>query len=224
MMGKAIVALCVALGAAASVAASQSPFEGGNAIEGVTTSNDAYGVWLYWEPQSGLMRVPGFEDALDVEATDLTIAVMLACRADGRDAGYSGPERLRGELVLPMHPDAPNVPNVYNPLYWWWGLTGREWHRTPVTVQWVGGAAREGELLRHRIDYSIPRPAQSVELDPAEILALLQATTDATLRVMGTGTGIVLRFAPRPDRAGLAALIETHCLEMLPGQKDTRLK
>ena len=146
MMGKAIVALCVALGAAASVAASQSPFEGGNAIEGVTTSNDAYGVWLYWEPRSGSMRVPGFEDALDVEAADLTIAVMLACRADGRGAGYSGPEPIRGELVLPMHPDAPNVPNVYNPLYWWWGLTGREWDRTPVTVQWDTGPARSGEL------------------------------------------------------------------------------
>ena len=212
MMGKPIVALCVALWAAASVAASQSPFEGGNAIEGVTTSNDAYGVWLYWEPQSGLMRVPGFEDALDVEATDLTIAVMLACRADGRGAGYSGPEPIRGELVLPMHPDAPNVPNRLQPACTGgWGLTGREWDRTPVTVQWDGGAAREGELLRHRIDYSIMRPALTIELDPAEILALLQATTDATLRVMGPGTGIVLRFAPRPDLAGLAALIETHC-------------
>ena len=211
MMGKPIVALCVALGAAASVAASQSPFEGGYEIEGVTTSNDAYGVWLYWEPQSGSMRVPGFEDALDVEATDLTIAVMLACRADGSGAGYSGPERLRAELILPMHPDAPNVPLVFDPRYWWIALTGREWDRTPVEMQWDTGPARGGELVRHRIDYSIMRPAQSVELDPAEILALLQATTDATLRVMSPGTGIVLRFAPRPDREGLAALIETHC-------------
>ena len=211
MMGKAIVALCVALGAAASVAASQSPFEGGYEIEGVTTSNDAYGVWLYWEPRSGTLLMPGFEDALDVEATHLTIAVMLACRADGRGAGYSGPERLRAELILPMHPDAPNVPLVFDPRYWWIALTGREWDRTPVEMQWDGGAAREGELLRHRIDYSIPRPALTIELAPSDVLALLQATTDATLRVMGPDTGIVLRFAPRPDLAGLAALIETHC-------------
>ena len=211
MMGKAIVALCVALGAAPSVAASQSPFEGGNAIEGVTTSNDAYGVWLYWEAESGSMRVPGFEDALNVEATDLTIAVMLACRADGRDAGYSGPEPIRAELILPMHPDAPNVPLVFDPRYWWIALTGREWGRTPVTVQWDGGAAREGELLRHRIDYSIPRPSQTVELTPSEVLAALRTGTEATLRVMGPDTDIVLRFAPRPDRVGMAALIEAHC-------------
>ncbi len=211
MMGKAIAVLFAALGAAASAAASQSPFEGGNAIESVTTSNDAYGVWLYWEPRSGARLMPGFEDALNVEAADLTIAVMLACRADGSGAGYSGPEPIRAELILPMHPDAPNVPLVFDPRYWWIALTGREWSRPPVTVQWDGGAARKGELRRHRIDYSIPRPSQSVELDPAEILALLQATTAATLRVMGPDTGIVLRFAPRPDRVGLAALIETHC-------------
>ena len=144
-----------------------------------------------------------------MEATDRTIGVVLSCRADGRSAGYAGPRTIYAELVLPMHPDAPNVPLVLNPLYWWWGLTGREWDRTPVTVQWVGGAASEGELLRHRIDYSIPRPAQTVELAPSEILALLQAA--ATLRVMGPDTGIVLRFAPRPDLVGLAALIETHC-------------
>ena len=211
MMGKAIAALCAVLGAAASVPASQSPFAGAHAIEAVHTSNDAYSVWLYWEPQSGSMRVPGFEDALDVEATDLAIDVVLRCRADGRSAGYSGPRPIYAELVLPMHPDAPNVGLVFDPRYWWWGLTGREWDRTPVTVQWDTGPERSGELVRHRIDYSIMRPALTIELDPSEILALLRAETEETLRVMGPGTGIVLRFAPRPDLAGLAALIETHC-------------
>ena len=89
--------------------------------------------------------MPGFEDALDVEATNLTIAVMLACRADGSGAGYSGPEPRRAELILPMHPDAPNVSLVFDPRYWWWALTGRALERTPVEVQWDTGTARHGE-------------------------------------------------------------------------------
>ena len=212
MIGKSIAVLCLVLGAAA-VAASQSPFEGWHEIEGVNTSRDAYRVWLYWEPQSGSVRVPGFAEALDVEATDLPVGVEVTCRVDGRSAGYSGPDPLRGELVLPMHPDAPNVPNVYNPLYWWIALTGREFERTPGQVQWGAGPERPGEFVRHRIDYSIMRPAQTVRLDPAEVLALLQAEAAATLRVMGPGTGIVLRFAPRLDLAPLAAQIAAHCRE-----------
>ena len=49
------------------------------------------------------------------------------------------------------------MPNVWHPLYWWRAATGREFERTPVTVQ-LNGARAPGELVRHTIDYSFARP------------------------------------------------------------------
>ena len=74
MIGKPIAVL----GAAASVPLPSLRLKAGTQSKAVMT----VGVWLYWEPLGS--RVPGFEDALDVEATDLTIAVMLACRMERR--------------------------------------------------------------------------------------------------------------------------------------------
>ena len=94
-----------------------SPFAGLYQLQEVTTSNDEYSVWWTWGAASGALRVGPWQWAIagDVRRPWLEVH----CRADGGPLGYSGPRGWAASLVVPLHPDEPNVPNVWHPLYWW---------------------------------------------------------------------------------------------------------
>ena len=114
--------------------------------------------------------------------------LLVVVAAGGQSLEYSGPLPWSASLVIPLHPDEPNVPTVWHPLYWWRAATGREFVRTPVRVQ-LDDAIADGELVRHTIDYSFARPDLEVEIAPAGVLAGAEA---GALRVRVTGLGVDL--------------------------------
>ena len=174
-----------------------SPFRGLYSIDGVTTSNDEYSVWLSWMADRYRIDYP---DGLppfahpSADGSAVSAAVLsLACRADGRAVGFSGPSPLLVDLVLPMHPEAPDVYSVLNPLYWVLGLLGQEFVRIPVVVT-VGGVGVDGEMVRRRGAYNQPRPAVVVEFSGSVVLEYLAAASALSLRVSGDGVDIELSF------------------------------
>ena len=112
--------------AMAHPAAGASPFEGLYRLEGVTTSNDEFGIWLSWVPSSYRLEFPGRPPLAREQGSEpeLFVALEFGCRADGRAEGYRGAAPLWAALVLPLHPDEPDVPNWIDPRYWLLGLTG----------------------------------------------------------------------------------------------------
>ena len=102
----------------------------------VRTSNDEYSVWLSWPATTARLVVGPWRCGVDVANADKGRPwVEVHCRADGgQPLGYSGPLPWSASLVVPLHPDEPNVPTVWHPLYWWRAATGREFVRTPVRV------------------------------------------------------------------------------------------
>ena len=173
---------------------SLSPFAGLYHHDGVMTSNDEYSAWVSWVAAAWVLRYQRLSPIRNGEHEDLQAWVRLQCRVDGRAEGYSGPRPLVVELWLPMHPDRPDVPNWIHPLYWWRGLTGREFVRTPVRVT-VEGDAYGSELVRHAIDYSFARPELTVTLRGGGLLAALAAGIPLDLAVRGEGIALDLAFA-----------------------------
>ena len=173
---------------------SLSPFAGLYHHDGVMTSNDGYRMWVSWVAESWVLRYQRLSPIRNGEHEDLQAWVRLQCRVDGRAEGYSGASPLAVELWLPMHPDLPDVPNWIHPLYWWRGLTGREFVRTPVRVAGAGDAYG-AELVRHTIDYSFARPELTVTLRGGAVLAALAAGSELHLAVRGEGIALDLAFA-----------------------------
>ena len=210
--------LLVVVAASVSVSAGQrqpyetaSPFVDLHQLAEVTTSNDEYSVWFFWGATTAGLAVGPWRWGVDAASADEPRPwVEVRCRAAGRPLGYSGPQPWRASLVIPLHPDEPNVPNVWHPLYWWRALTGREFQRTPVTVQ-LDGVGAPGELVRHTIDYSFARPDLEVEISPAGVLAGASA---GALRLRVTGPAVELDLTWRTladDAAGAAGLLARHC-------------
>ena len=214
----AAVGLLVVVAAGVSVSAGQrepyetaSPFVGLSQLSEVSTSNDEYSIWWAWPTTSARLVVGRWAWRIDAASDDARRPwVEVQCRADGRPLGYSGPQPWRASLVIPLHPDEPNVPNVWHPRYWWRALTGREFQRTPVTVQ-LDGVGAPGELVRHTIDYSFARPPLEVELAPPGILAGARARA-LRLRVTGPAVDLDLTWGTLADgAAGAAGLVARHC-------------
>ena len=218
-LSRAACGLLVVVAAVVSVSAGQrepyetaSPFVGLYQLAEVHTSNDEYSVWLSWPATTARLVVGPCRWGVDAASPDTGRPwVEVHCRADGgQPLGYSGPLRWGASLVIPLHPDEPNVPNVWHPLYWWRAATGREFERTPVTVQ-LNGARAPGALVRHTIDYSFARPDLEVEIPPAGVLA---AAVAGALRVQVTGPAVELDLtwgALTNDAAGAAGLLARHC-------------
>ena len=218
-ISRAAVAVLVVVAAGVSVSAGQrepyetaSPFVGLDQLADVRTSNDEYSVWLSWPATTARLVVGPWRWGVDVASADTGRPwVEVHCRADGgQPLGYSGPLPWSASLVVPLHPDEPNVPTVWHPLYWWRAATGREFVRTPVRVQ-LDDAIADGELVRHTIDYSFARPDLDVEIAPAGVLAGAEA---GALRVRVTGRGVDLDLtwpALAVDAAGAAGLMARHC-------------
>ena len=187
-----------------------SPFAGMYQVDGVTTSNDEYAVWFFWGPDAWELRYAG--RAPFSGGGDLLVGIQFACRADGSALGYMGGRPLVADLMLPMHPDDPDVPNVFNPLYWWRGLTGREWIRTPVRVLHGGAGGYRATLVRHTIDYSFARPELRVGLRAAAALRELARGGALALSVEGAGNRFALSFpgAGASVRRVAAAMLR-HC-------------
>ena len=183
--------------------------------EGSMTSNDGYGAWASWEPHAYRLKYPGRPPLARKRrsSAEEPARLSLTCRADGRPEGLSGPEPVRAELVLPLHPDEPDVPRRGDPRYWLLAFTGGEPRRTAVSVRVGSGEAFSSELVRKRSDWSLPRPSPTVRLDPAEALRALSSGVGATVIAEGPGTWLDLRFEPDPDMARAAELMALHCEE-----------
>ena len=134
--------------------------------------------------------------------------IEVRCRTDGRPDGYSGPLSLEAFLLLPLHPDEPNV---ISPRYWWRALTGGEFVRVPVGVSVASGPAYDSELVRHTIDYSFARPDLIIDLEPVAVLEALRDHTGATLIAAGEGTLVELAFLPADTGPLVAGLMLEHC-------------
>ena len=191
-----------------------SPFRDLYTLDLVTTSNDEHWISYTWLSSAYSLQFPDRPvwarvDALDADSERPWIE--FRCRTDGRPDGYSGPLPLEGFLWLPLHPDAPNVPNVWNPLYWWRGLTGGEFVRVPVGVSVASGPAYDSELVRHTIDYSFARPDQVIDLEPVAVLEALRDDAGATLIAAGEGTLVELAFLPADTGPLVAGLMLEHC-------------
>ena len=194
---------------------SSSPFVGLYRFDGVTTTNDEYGISVYWRPDRWRLAYSGKAPFRDGEEEGLVIGIWASCRVDGGAEGHAGARPLRAELDLPMHPGDPDVPNVFHPLYWWRGLTGREFVRTPVRVQVEGAGVYRSELAEHTIDYSFARPGLTVELRAGAILGSLARGEGLVLSVEGGGNELGLSFGvgamdcgPRPGRCSAIACLD----------------
>ena len=214
-LGLAFVA-AVAAGTPAAMpypSRTQPPFADLHSLDGIMTSNDEYGIWAHWPAASYRLEYPGRKPLEFIRPPpELQTSLAVSCRADGRDAGFSGPEPLWAELVLPLHPDEPDVPHFFDPRYWIIALFRGEAEETPVSVRIEGGQPFPSTLRRARIDWSFPRPAPTVRLDPTTALAALaSATASVRLAAEGPGTRLEIHFAPAPALAATARLIDSHC-------------
>ena len=193
-----------------------SPFEGLYQLPDVSTSNDEYGITLTWHPTEWSLAYPDGRGAFSrTEGLgDRALGIVIGCRADGRPEGLSGPTPVYATLVVPMHPEAPDVYNFLQLRYWWLGLTGNEFERTSVHVDVAGAGTMESELVRKRIDYSFARPDVTVDLTRLGrgVLRVLAAQAGTRLRVYGEGTALDIHFAGQPHLAEPARLALAECL------------
>ena len=195
-------------------------------LQGITTSNDEYGIWLYWSPRSYLVKLPGRRPLQAPAPHDWFASIALQCRADGRPQ-FTGPSPIRALLRVELHPDQRDVWNVWHPMYWLLGLAGYEHDRTTARVRLNGGPARRSEFIRPRIDYSFARPNQELELEPRGPLKALAAGEELTLWVRGLDLRIDAVFdgtrpSPTGDPAAIrraAALMLKHCV---PPEADAK--
>ena len=207
--------LCFLLAALAMARPSPGapPFAGLGRLEGVSTSNDGYGAWIDWTASAYRLQFPGREPLVSGPGagSGLHAGLTAACRADGRGEGHGRPRPLEAHLHLPLHPDQPDVPSVFHPWFWVLVLTVGEREATPVRVSFDGRAAFRSGLVRWRVDWSFPRPDQSVALDPGQALRALASGSPASVLATGPGTRLELRFDPDPGLARAAALMARHC-------------
>ena len=211
-----VVAGCVVAGLCSGAVEAQAPFAGWYRTEGVVTSNDEYSVDLYWGAEAGAVRLPGFTRPVDGSGPNdprPLFIVAVGCRADGRGEGFIGPSPWSAELLIPLHPEAADVVNGWNPLYWFLGVFGQEQQRTAVEIGFTGRKRRRSYLVRPRTHNSAPRPSQTVKLDPVEVRAALRSPRGTTLRGAGIGTEIGLSFPAWPQIGPLLDLMERHCPE-----------
>ena len=216
-----MLAIAVVLILSGSIAPAQSgepyrtssPFKDLHTLEGVTTSNDEHGIWIYWTASEYSLLFPSRRVLVREAGADTPddVAIMMSCRTDGRPDGY-GPEPLSAVLLLPLHPDDPDVWNVLDPPYWLRALTGRGVVRTSLRVRTGDQPAYDSELVRYTINYSFARPDQEVEVEPVSVLQGLSAGSDASVLATGQGTRLVVAFSPQPPaHQHVAGLMLEHC-------------
>ena len=198
---------------APAVLVAASPFAGLYAEDGISTSRDEYGIWTSWTAAAYSLKFPGRPPTAWREGEDPALAadIAIACRADGRPQGYSGPAPAHATLRLPLHPDEPDVPSFFNPMYWFTVLVWGESETTPASVRIGERPPFASELVRPLVDWSFPRPGPEVRLKPAEALLALSSGDGASVIVDGPDTRLELRFAPAPALARAARLMERHC-------------
>ena len=193
------------------------PFTGLHQVPDVTTSNDDYSIWLHWEADEFEAQYPDGRPAFNAATKhpdDLAPGVRLHCRADGRDEGFAGPRGVSADGVLPMHPEAPDVPGPFSLRYWLLGALGDEWERWRVTVTLDGYGEYETEVRRQRIHYSFVRP----ELEIADIgrtahegLRRLASREPWRLQIDGDGLRVDARLPVMRDAADAARQMLRHC-------------
>lgn len=209
----AVLCLLLAALAMARQVAGAPPFADLGRGEGVSTSSDGYGAWIDWPASSYRLRFPGRAPLVSEAGagSGLHAGLTAACRADGRGGGHGGPRPLEAHLRLSLHPDEPDVPSVLHPWFWVLVLTVGEREATPLRVSFDGRAASDSSLARWRVDWSFPRPDQSVALEPGQALRALASGSPASVLASGPGTRLELRFEPDPGLARAAALMARHC-------------
>ena len=193
-----------------------SPFAGLHHTRDVYTSNDEYSIRLSWIADAWKLDYPDNHEAFDSTwSASETRAVFISvhCRADGRPEGLTGPQPVTATLVLPMHPESPDVPNWIHPRYWVIALAGRGIERTPVLVDAGPAGAVRSHLVRARIDYSLKRPDLEVALPTLgyRLLGLLASGAGGRLRARGENTDLEVRFEHKDELAEPARLALAAC-------------
>ena len=193
-----------------------APFAALDQFDAIATSNDEYSIWVYWTAQRFRIEYPDGRTAFDAQTLheqDLAPRITLSCRIDGSSDGLPGPEQLDAGGRLPMHPDAPDVPNVMSLRYWLTAELMGEWERWPATVSFPQVKPYETHVQRQRVHYSFARPDILFHAGPTAdaVLSRLAAGQSATLRITGEGLAIEAHLPKRPDLKGAAELMLRHC-------------
>ena len=155
-------------------------------LRGTSHSRDGFRMvvvleaWWYRLKLPGHARVVIGPNGADVGRENPYVGVVVGCRLDGRGYGFLEGAVPFSVMLVGLHPDEGDVPVIFDLKYWWLGLTGREYEKTPVEVRLGGAPPMEAMLVRQRIDYSIPRPDQEIDLDALSVV-----------RTVGDGGGIV---------------------------------
>ena len=204
--------LASALGVRAAPGDPAGPFLGLHELDDVTTSHDERSIWIFWPAVAGEVRYAGY-DPFRLQARSSGSALVgglhVTCRSAA--AGSSPAPPARAWVFLPMHPDAPSVPSVLNPLYWVLGLFAYEFALTPVRIRIAGFPAASGTLARKRIDYSVMRPDLELKVPSEPVLKRLSDTASLRLEVYGPGTAIVADFPARRGLVAAAEAVPRHC-------------
>ena len=220
MLSRFVLPVCLAAVVVAAAASGQQrrsalpPFRGLYPVDGVTTSNDEFSIWLSWLPERFRIVYPNRAGPFDQDSgvsRRLHAVLGVSCRADGRPQGFAGPTALQAQLLLPMHPAAPDVYSVLHPMYWLLGLFGHEFERIPVVVDLAGVALVETHMVRRRLAYGRRRPDLVVDLPGPVVLRRFVAGSPMTVAVSGDGVDVEVWFPVAVDLVEPARQMSAHC-------------
>ena len=200
--------------ASASIDADTAPFDQFIGERSITVSSDGYRVWVYWNAEKATLGYPGrtpFKHNPGTEDKDLLVMLEATCRADGRAHGTKGPEPVRANLSLPMHPDTWDVPSFFTPGYWWRVLGGNDATSTSVTATVGTGKGHRSQLVERHVDWSFSHPQLLVWLPPEEAMRALLEGKDTTITVRGEGVHIELEFSANRALGTAAGEMAEHC-------------
>ena len=196
-------------------AAQLAPFMGSDLVDGVVTSRDDHGIWLFWRPARYRLAYPHRRVLVaglrEPDPSWRFPHLESRCRADAGRAGFARPAPLRSFLWLPYHPDAPTAYQALHPLYWLLGLLGSDEVGYPVSVTVGAVAPFDAELVVPRLGHVSQRPDLWLVMPPHVMVHALADGLPLTVVVRGSGFDLDLRFAVQSQLAAPARSMLTHC-------------
>ena len=220
-MRSLMIAAVLVLGGARGLAQAAAPYFGELwHVDGVSVSDDGYGVSLRWTAAGYHLQLPD-RPAIDWERGDdirLVSAVEISCRVPGR--GRRG-QQLSASLELPMHPDARREAEEANRklitaaegglVAFFAALAdGIRAEDIPVRVGLRGGGAEFSSLLTR--DALVLGAEWSVKhLEPDWMLSALVSEIEVSLTVDGDTARAELRFEPDSELASVGRIMAQRC-------------
>ena len=188
-------------------------------VEGVTTSDDGYGIQLLWLAEAYHLQLPG-RRATDWKAdVDIRLrsAVVAFCRAPASPGGDH--ERLTAKLMIggqwarPSKGAVPTIPVRVSFSEWEWSALLEPERKRPDPLEYLSSVTKwtNGGGRGPMPDPNGPLAASSVGLDPDVVLLAIAAETEAVFTVDGRKTRAELRFEPAPRLARVARRMALGC-------------